>query len=82
MRMLRIDKVLEKTGDTRSPLYDKITRGLFTRPVKIGERAAAWPEHEADAISAARTAGASEAEIRKLVQRLHDERVQRSPLAA
>ena len=74
MRILRLDKILDKTGDTRSPHYDKIADGLFTRPVKIGVRAAGWPEHEAEAIIAARVAGASAADIRKLVQRLHEQR--------
>ncbi len=74
MRILRLDKILDKTGDTRSPHYDKIAEGLFTRPVKIGVRAAGWPEHEAEAIIAARVAGASDADIRKLVQRLHEQR--------
>lgn len=75
MRILRSGRVLDKTGDTRSPLYDKVTKGLFTRPIKIGgARAAGWPEHEVDQIIAARISGASDAEIRKLVERLHEQR--------
>ena len=75
MRILRCEKILDKTGDTRSPLYDKVSKGLFTRPIKIGgARAAGWPEHEVDQIIAARISGASDAEIRKLVERLHEQR--------
>lgn len=75
MRILRCSKTLDKTGDTRSPLYDKVAKGLFTRPVKIGgARAAGWPEHEVDQIIAARIAGYSDDQIRKLVQRLHEQR--------
>ena len=75
MRILRCDKTLDKTGDTRSPHYDKVAKGLFTRPIKIGgARAAGWPEHEVDAIIAARIRGESDAEIKKLVDRLHIER--------
>lgn len=72
MRILRCDKTLDKTGDTRSPHYDKVAKGLFTRPIKIGgARAAGWPEHEVDAIIAARIRGESDAEIKTLVERLH-----------
>jgi prophage regulatory protein len=75
MRLLRISATLERTGDTRTPLYDRISKGLFTRPVKCsGRRAAGWPEHEVQAIMTARVAGASDDEVRKLVERLHEER--------
>jgi prophage regulatory protein len=74
-RILRLDPVLDKTGDTRSPHYSKIAAGLFTQPVKLGGvRAAGWPEHEVDAIVAARIAGASADQIRALVRRLHEQR--------
>jgi prophage regulatory protein len=74
MRILRCEKTLDRTGDTRSPLYDKVSKGLFTRPIKLGPRAAGWPEHEVDTIIAARIRGASDTEIRKLVERLHEQR--------
>jgi prophage regulatory protein len=75
MRLLRISATLERTGETRSPLYERISSGLFTRPVKCGgRRAAGWPEHEVQAIMTARVAGAPDGEIRRLVERLHDER--------
>jgi len=75
MRILRCSNTLYKTGDTRSPLYDKVSKGLFTRPIKIGgARAAGWPEHEVDQIIAARIAGHTDEQIRKLVQRLHEQR--------
>ena len=71
MRLIRISPTLEKTGDTRSPHYAKIAAGLFTEAVKIGPRAVAWPEHEVDALIAARVAGKSGEEIRALVAKLH-----------
>jgi predicted DNA-binding transcriptional regulator AlpA len=75
MRILRCATTLDKTGYTRSPLYDNVSKGLFTKPIKIGGgRAAGWPEHEVDQIVAARIAGASEDEIKNLVLRLHDDR--------
>ena len=75
MRILRCSDTLHKTGDTRSPLYDKVAKGLFTRAIKIGgARAAGWPEHEVDQIIAARIAGQSDEQIRTLVQQLHEQR--------
>ena len=72
--ILRVRKVLAKTGMTRSPLYVDIARGLWTRAVKLGPRAAGWPEDECDALVNARIAGQSEDQIRKLVQKLHEKR--------
>lgn len=74
LRILRLERTLDKTGQTKSPLYDDASKGLFTMPVKIGPRASGWPEHEVDQIIAARIAGAGDAEIKKLVQRLHEQR--------
>ena len=75
MRILRVTQTLERTGYTRSPLYNDSASGLFTRPVKIsGGRASGWPEHEVEAIVSARVAGVGDEEVRKLVHRLHDAR--------
>ncbi len=71
LRILRPKAVLQRTGDSRSPLYDKAARGLFTKPIKLGMRASGWPEHEVNAIVAARIAGESDDAIRALVKRLH-----------
>ena len=72
--ILRVRQVLAKLGKTRSPLYADIGNGLFTRAVKLGPRAAGWPEDECDAVLNARIAGHSDDQIRKLVQRLHEKR--------
>lgn len=82
MRILRVGATLDRTGDTRSPLYDKVSRGLFTKPIKLGERAAGWPEHEVDALIAARVAGATKDQIRRLVDRLHQQRANGAPVLA
>lgn len=73
-RLYRLNTALSATGQTRSPFYASIQQGTMTRPVKIGPRAAAWPEHEIQAIVQARIAGASETELRKLVDKLHAQR--------
>jgi prophage regulatory protein len=73
-RILRLPAVIERIGKTRSPLYADIQAGLFVRPVKLGARAAGWPESEVGRVIEARIAGASNEHLRDLVKRLHDKR--------
>lgn len=70
----RLPKVLAECGKSRSALYDDITKGLWSRPVKLGLRAAGWPAHEVEAINQARIAGKSADEIRALVAGLEASR--------
>lgn len=42
MRLLRIKEVCEKTGKSRSAIYEDIQKGCFPKPVSIGKRAVAW----------------------------------------
>lgn len=65
--ILRLPDVLKKRGRSRSAHYLDIQEKLFTRPVSIGSRSVGWPEHEVDAINAARIAGRTDREIRALV---------------
>lgn len=39
---LRLPKVIEQTGLSRSAIYKLISKGLFPSPVRIGQRAVAW----------------------------------------
>lgn len=72
--LLRLPIVMERTGLSRASVYLHVAKGVLTKPVKIGERSAAWPESDVDAINAARIAGKSEVEIQMLVERLHSQR--------
>ena len=74
MKLIRLPNVLERIGKSRSGTYADIASGLLTTPVRIGLRAVAFPEHEIDAVVAARIAGRSQDEIRELVSRLHAQR--------
>ena len=75
MAMLRLPQVKTETGHKASAsIYGAIKEGQFTRPVRIGERAVAWPSHEVCAIVNARIAGKPKADIAKLVDKLHSER--------
>lgn len=82
-RILRLPTVLDRTGDTRSPFYQKTADGTFTKGVKLGgSRAVGWPEHEVEEIICARIRGDGPDALRKLVQRLHEARLLAQPLAA
>jgi len=70
LKILRLPAVTAANGDAKSTLYARIGQGLWPRPIKLGKHASGWPEHECDAINAARIAGKSDEEIRALVKEL------------
>lgn len=72
----RLPQVLAKRARSRASHYSDIAKGLWTKPVSLGPRCAAWPQHETEALQAARLRGASEGEIRVLVEQLHAQRKQ------
>lgn len=45
----RLPQVKARTGLSRSEIYRKIALGTFPSPIKLGERASAWAEHEVTA---------------------------------
>lgn len=72
--VLRLRTVLERTGYSRSGLYARIAAGLFPRPIALGARAAAWPEHEIDAVIAALIRTIGDEDLRTLIDGLHSRR--------
>ena len=72
--MLRIRGVGGRNGHSRSTNYRHIKDGLLTKPVRIGLRAAGWPDYEIEAINQARLQGKSDDEIRELVSNLMEAR--------
>lgn len=56
LTLLRLREVCRRTGKSRSEVYRRIAAGDFPQPVKLGERASAWPEHEVSAWIADRIA--------------------------
>ena len=56
MRLIRLTAVLDKTGLSRSVIYEMMNRGEFPRPAKLypGARANLWPESEVEAWIASR----------------------------
>jgi prophage regulatory protein len=75
MAILRIKQVNAKAGHkSNSTIYGAVRLGLFTRPIRIGERAVGWPDYECDAIVNARIQGKSKDQIKALVIKLHSNR--------
>jgi prophage regulatory protein len=72
---LRLKKVMDVMGISRSTVYLRIKQGLMPPPVKLGERCSAWPNYEISAINAARVAQKSDSEIRELVAHLQRQRI-------
>jgi prophage regulatory protein len=66
----RLRTILTSTGLSRSTIYLRISKGVFTKPVSLGGRAVGWPASEVAALNAAWIAGKSEVEIRELVIKL------------
>lgn len=73
--LLRTPEVLARYPKRKSSFYTDVHGGLFTAPVRLGLRSVAWPSSEVAAIVAARVRGASDQEIRDLVQELHTKRL-------
>ena len=69
-RILRMPKVVDRTGYCRSSVYNLINEGLFPKSVVNGKRTVGWPESEVTAVIAARIASKSEEQIRVLVKHL------------
>jgi|SRR5450830_1864351 len=49
LRVIRIDKVIDKVGLSRSTIYNLIKEGKFPQRVRLGARAMGFYEHEIDA---------------------------------
>jgi prophage regulatory protein len=69
-KIQRVSDVQAACGKSRSSIYLEIQAGLFSSPIALSARSVGWPEHEVQALVAARIAGKSDDEIRKLVAQL------------
>ena len=47
-RILRLPKVLEMTGLSRTSVWRQIKAGTFPKPVKLGPRAVGWRASDID----------------------------------
>ena len=77
MPIWRIDACKAESGyRSNASIYNLIRDGLWTKPVRIGQRSVGWPDEEVRALCAARIAGKGDLEIRELVRRLHAKRAE------
>jgi prophage regulatory protein len=75
MAIWRIQACKAESGDrSNASIYNRVRVGLWTKPVRIGQRSVGWPDYEVQALVAARIAGKTDDEIRDLVDRLHAKR--------
>jgi prophage regulatory protein len=74
LALQRLPQVLAVTGLSSAALYQRISAGLFPRPVKVGPKRSAWPSNEVQAIVRAHIAGRTESEIAELARDLHQRR--------
>lgn len=74
----RLITAKKSLGVSRSTFYSQIVEGLITKPVQIGDRAVGWPSNEIDAIVDARIAGKSKSEIKALVIKLENQRINKA----
>lgn len=68
--LLRLRKVLEITGYSKSTFYSRVASQLFTPPIKIGPRCSAWPASEVRKLNIAAIRSIPEDELRVLVKEL------------
>ena len=45
-RILRLPNVLDRTGLSRSTVYQRVSEGRFPKPVSLGARAVGWVESD------------------------------------
>lgn len=77
MPILRLPAIKAEMGwRSDASVYNDIRDGKFTTGVAIGQRSKGWPDYEVKAISAARIAGKTDAQIRELVKVLHAKRTE------
>lgn len=61
LAILRRPQVQARTGLSRSTIYERVSRGTFPAPVKLGARAVGWIESELDDWVRARVAESRQA---------------------
>ena len=81
MALLRLPEVMRLSGYSRSMLYSLISQGLYPKPLKIGERAVAWPSQEVERMVESIISQQPLVERRELVRKLEVNRgISFSPL--
>jgi len=76
-RLLRRPAVEALTGDSRAKIYEDMLSGEMVRPIHVAVNKVLWVEDEVQTIIDARVGGASPAQLRMIVGKLHAARPQR-----
>lgn len=74
IKILRLPAALDRLGMGETSYRSAMADGLVPKLVTLGVRAVGIPEHELNQVIRARIAGLPDAEIRKLVERIHADR--------
>ncbi|MEI8645041.1 AlpA family phage regulatory protein [Pseudoalteromonas sp. Hal056] len=69
-KIIRRPEVLNKTGWSKSTLYNRLNEGLFPSPISLGSRTVGFVESECNKIIQAMIAGYSEQQLKDLVHDL------------
>ena len=68
--LLRMPDVIQRTGFSKSTIYNKINAGLFPQRVRVGLRAMAFVSTEIDSYLNALIQGKSNEQIKELITEL------------
>lgn len=74
IKILRLPAVFERMGIGETAYRAAMADGLVPKLITLGARAVGIPEHELNQVLRARIAGLPADDIRKLVERIHDDR--------
>ncbi len=70
IQFLRVKDVCRITTLCKSALYERVRKGEFIKPIKLGARASFWAASEVEAFQRAVMAGAPPEHLRALVREL------------
>ena len=70
-----IGEVLRRKAIGRSTLYAEIQQGTFPKPIKLGKRKVAWPQHEVDQMMIFYLRSPSEQQVQDFVRDLESYRM-------
>lgn len=76
LKILRKTEVAEIVGLSLTSIYYRTKEGLFPPAISLGARSVGYLQHEVDALITAQAAGATEEEIRILIDNLKVDRNQ------
>lgn len=67
INLLRLPEVIKRMGVSKATIYNMINEGTFPVPVKLGAKTSVFPEHEITLLQTFIIAGASDNEVKQIV---------------